>query len=128
MLQNSQENTCARDYSLIKLPKFDLAPFFTEHLWWLAIGLQLYLKKVSGRGIFLWILWSLIEHLFSQNTSGGCLWISKKMLLQTFSDTPNWIYNIHKQKQKIYCKRFEHIPCLFSGNIFDYDWILYGTS
>ena len=30
------------DYFLIKLAKFDIAPFFTEHLWWLAIGLQLY--------------------------------------------------------------------------------------
>ena len=65
---------------------------------------------------------------FSQNTSGGCFWITKKMLIQAFSDTPNLIYNIHKKTQKIYCKRFEPIPCLFSGNIFDYDWILYGTS
>ena len=23
------------------------------------------------------------------------------------------------------CKRFEHIPCFFSGNIFDYDSIWY---
>ena len=61
-------------------------------------------------------------------TPFGCFWISKKMLLQAFSDTLNWIYNIHKKIQKTYCKRFEHIPCLFRGNIFDYDWILYGTS
>ena len=66
--------------------------------------------------------------IFSQNTSGGCFWISKKMLLQAFSFTPKWIYNIHKKIQKIYCKRFERIPCLFSSNIFDYDWIPYASS
>ena len=96
--------------------------FFTEHLLWLAIGLQLYWKIVSGTGVFQLVLRNLIAHLFSQNTSGGCFWISKKMLLQTFSVTPKWIYNIHKKIQKIYCKRFERIPCLFSSNIFNYDW------
>ena len=95
---------------------------------WLAIGLQLYWKIVSGTGVFQLVLRNLIAHLFSQNTSGGCFWISKKMLLQTFSVTPKWIYNIHKKIQKIYCKRFERIPCLFSSNIFNYDWIPYGTS
>ena len=28
---------------------------------------------------------------------------------------------IYKKTKKLYCKRFEHIPCFFSGNIFDYD-------
>ena len=37
-------------------------------------------------------------------------------------------YIIHKKTHKIYCKRFENIPFLFSGNIFDYDWVLFGTS
>ena len=30
------------------------------------------LKKDSGTGVFLWILQNLQEHLFLQNTSGGC--------------------------------------------------------
>ena len=41
--QNSQENTCARGSFLIKLQ---------------ASGLQIYLKRASGTGVFLWILWS----------------------------------------------------------------------
>ena len=81
---NSQENTCARDYFLIKLSKFEVASFFRDHLWWLAIGLQLYLKKIYGAVVFLWILRNLIEKLFSQNTSGGCFWISKKLFTSSF--------------------------------------------
>ena len=42
--QNSQENTCARVSFLIKLQP--------SALW-------LYLKRDSGAGVFLWILWSL---------------------------------------------------------------------
>ena len=30
-------------------------------------------KKDSNTGVFLWILWNFWEHLFLQNTSGGCL-------------------------------------------------------
>ena len=30
------------------------------------------LKKRSGTGVFLWILWNSEEHHFLQNTSGGC--------------------------------------------------------
>ena len=41
--QNSQKNTCARGSFLIKLQ---------------ASGLQIYLKRASGTGVFLWILWS----------------------------------------------------------------------
>ena len=32
----------------------------------LALGLQIFLKRDSGTGVFLW------EHLFLQNTSSGC--------------------------------------------------------
>ena len=42
--QNSQENTCAGASFLIKLQ---------------AIGLQLYWKRYSGTGVFLWILQNL---------------------------------------------------------------------
>ena len=31
-----------------------------------------FLKRDSGTGVFLWIWWNLQEHLFLQNTSGGC--------------------------------------------------------
>ena len=48
-LQNSQKNTSVRDYFLIKLP---------------ASNLQFYLKRISGAGVFLWILWNFKEHLF----------------------------------------------------------------
>ena len=41
--QNSQENTCDRVSFLIKLQ---------------AWALQFYLKRDSGTGIFLWILWN----------------------------------------------------------------------
>ena len=37
--------------------------------------LQLYLKKDSGTGVFLWILRNFEEHLSLQNTSGGCFWL-----------------------------------------------------
>ena len=33
---------------------------------------KLYLKRDSGTGVFLWILRNFYEHLFLQNTSGGC--------------------------------------------------------
>ena len=47
--QNSQKNKCARVSFLIKLQ---------------ARGLQLYLKRDSGTGVFLWILRNFQEHLF----------------------------------------------------------------
>ena len=34
-----------------------------------ALDLQLYLKRYSGTGVFLWILRKFYEHLFLQNTS-----------------------------------------------------------
>ena len=43
ILQNSQENTCARASFLIKLQPWVL---------------QLYWKRYSGTGVFLWILWN----------------------------------------------------------------------
>ena len=49
ILQNSQENTCARVSFLIKLE---------------TSGLQLYWKRDSGTGIFLWILQNFWEQLF----------------------------------------------------------------
>ena len=30
----------------------------------------------NGTGVFLWILWNFLEHLFLQKTSGGCFWVS----------------------------------------------------
>ena len=52
--QNSQENTCARVSFLIKLQ---------------ALGLQIYLKRDSGTGVFL----SVLQTPFLQNTPGRLL-------------------------------------------------------
>ena len=55
--QNSQENTRARVSFFDKVAGFRPATL---------------LKKRSGAGVFLWVLWNFWEHLFLQNTSGGC--------------------------------------------------------
>ena len=59
ILQNSLENTCAKVSFLIQLQAWDPRP-------------TTLLKKDSGTGVFHWILWNFWEHLFAQNTSGGC--------------------------------------------------------
>ena len=58
--QNWHENTCARVSFLIK---FVLVLF-------------------SGTGVFLWILRNFQEHLFLQNTSGGCFFICTKLTVK----------------------------------------------
>ena len=65
--QNSQENTCAR----------------------------VFFNKVTGQGtgVFLWILGNFQEHLFLQNTSGGCFWIKA------------WIPNLN-------------LNCFFQGHLY----------
>ena len=55
--QNSQEHICARVSILIKLP---------------ASGLQLYLKRDPGTGVFLWILRDFWEHLSYKTLAGDC--------------------------------------------------------
>ena len=57
--EKSQEDTCARATCLIKLQGW---------------ALQLYEKRGSGTGAFLWILRNFWEHLFLKNTSDGCFW------------------------------------------------------
>ena len=99
--QNSQENTCARDYFLIKLQATLIKKKLCEFC-------------ETSKNTF-----------FHRNTARGCFWISKKMLLQAFSDTANWIYNIQKNKM-MHCKRFEHIPIVSSVVIF-LTTIEYGT-
>ena len=54
--QNSHENTCARVSFLIKLQ---------------AWSLQLYFKKDSGTGVFLWVWQNFQERIILKNTSGG---------------------------------------------------------
>ena len=64
---NSQKNTGARASFLIKLQ---------------ASGLQLYWKRDSSTGVFLWILWNFYDQLFLQNSSGGCFcFLSVSLLL-----------------------------------------------
>ena len=60
--QNLQENTCARVSFLIKFQTW---------------GLQLY-WKVSGTGVFLWILRNFQEHLSYSTPLDGCFWRKKK--------------------------------------------------
>ena len=59
--QNSQEKTCAIVSFLIKLQ---------------ASVLQLYLKRNSGTGFFLWILRNLWEHFFNNAPPGHCIYSS----------------------------------------------------
>ena len=59
VLQNSQENTCAKVSFLIKL----------QADWRLSTSL----KRDSSTGIFLWILWKFLRTPFLQNTSGRLL-------------------------------------------------------
>ena len=67
--QNSQENTCTRASFLIKLQVWGQSLFFNN-----VAGLRpaTLLKKASGTGVFLWILWNFQEHISFQNASGGC--------------------------------------------------------
>ena len=60
--QNSQENTCVRASFLIKLQ---------------ALGLQLYYKRDSDTGVFLWILRNFWEHLFYRTSPEDCFWNCK---------------------------------------------------
>ena len=62
ILQNSQENACARVSFLIKLQASGFRP-------------ATLLKKRFWHRCFLWILRNFLEHLFSKNTSGGCIYI-----------------------------------------------------
>ena len=54
--QNSQENTYARVFFSMKLQ---------------VLGLKIYLKRDSSKGLFLWVMQNFQEHLFLQNISGG---------------------------------------------------------
>ena len=52
-----------------------------------AAGLQLYWKRDSGTGVFLWILWNFLVHFFLQNTSGDCFLISILMVHRVVSSS-----------------------------------------
>ena len=57
--QNSQKNTCARISFLIRLQ---------------TLGLQLYLKRDSATGVFLWILCNFQERFFHRTPLDDCFW------------------------------------------------------
>ena len=57
ILQNSQENTCAKVSFLIKLQ---------------APNLQFYLKKDSSAGVFPWILRDFYKYLFCRTYANDC--------------------------------------------------------
>ena len=55
------------------------------------IKLQVYkpvtlIKKYPKTGVFLWILWNFLEHLFLRKTSGGCFWSDKDFILKTMNE------------------------------------------
>ena len=81
MLQNSQENTCARVSFIIKLQ---------------ALGLQLNFKKYSGTGVFLWILRNFSEHLFTEY-----LWATSSYIPGNILRCANFCWNSVKS---IICK------------------------
>ena len=80
ILQNSQENTSARVFLLIKLQasglqikKENLGQVFS-----CEFGLQLYQKRNSGTGVFQWILRNFWEHPFYRTPPGNFFWSSPK--------------------------------------------------
>ena len=77
-----QKNTCARVSFLMKLQTWVL---------------QLYLKRDSGTGFFLWILRNLYAHLFYRTPPDDCFW--------SFSIALCW-------------------PCLYYNLSFDRNWEL----
>ena len=97
--QNSQESTCARASFLMKMQ---------------ASGLQLYSKRDSDTGVFLWILWNFLEHLFHRTPLGNSfynlIWqdaISQYLLLRF--NQGNWLlfgklkgnYSLKRKKQPV---------------------------
>ena len=46
--------------------------YFEEHL--RSSSFKPYLKRDSNKGVFLWILWIIQEHLFCKGSINGCFW------------------------------------------------------
>ena len=65
ILQNSQESTCAR-VSFFKKKDSGTDVFLCLR------PATFFKKRDSSTCVFLWILQNFLEHLFLQNTSGGC--------------------------------------------------------
>ena len=68
----------------LKFCKFHKKAYVLQSLFSKAAGLKaaiLLLKRDSKTGAFLWNLRNFQEHLFSENTSGGCFWNYNDMKL-----------------------------------------------
>ena len=80
--ENSQENACARVSFLIKLqPSYFPVFGLNTEIYGVNLSeykkirdLQLYLKRDSGTGVFLWILRNFQEHFFYRTPLDGCFW------------------------------------------------------
>ena len=71
-------STCARISFLIKVQAWGQSLFFNK------VGLQLYYKRDSGRGVFVWILRNFLEHLFYRTLLGDCFCVKVRA---TFVDS-----------------------------------------
>ena len=76
---NSQFRSSRLDVFCRKGFHRNFAKFTGKHLCWSPFLNKVavlkacnFVKKDSGTGVFLWILRNFLEHLFLQNTSGGC--------------------------------------------------------
>ena len=109
MSQISQENTCARDYFWIKL----------------QAGACNFIKKEALTQMFSCEFCEISKNTFFHRTPPvAASELVKKYCFKLFRIL-QIEYIIYKKHKKMHCKRFEHIPCFFRGNIFDYDWIWY---
>ena len=103
--QNLQENTCARASFLIKLQAEAVAQVFSCKFY-----------EISKNAFF---------HRTPLVTASELV---KKCCCKLFRILQIEYIIYKKRHKKMHCKRFEHSPCIFSGNIFNYDWIWYISS
>ena len=93
------------------------------------------LKRDSGTGVFLWVLWNFEEHLFSQNTSGGCFWLlhlkrkcaslyNKTIIIATFI---HCMFTLSVVSRLVFCLIFFQIPTSYRGQSSSELHILYFT-
>ena len=52
----------------------------------------LFKKTDSDTGVFLWNLWNFSEHLFYKNTSCGCFWTQKTVMMWYLNIGYKWIF------------------------------------
>ena len=102
MSQNSQGNSCARDYFLIKL----------------QVEACNFIKKETLTQVFSSEFCEISKNTsFHRTHPVAASELVKKCCFRILQIE----YIIYKKHKKMHSERFEHIPCFFSGNIFDFD-------